>query len=149
MYTRQLPAGGVCAGTAASAGTAPGVGRASTMGSACTVVSACTMSISAAGLQPCPVAPAYICRPVVPTNSSAIVGMVPSIAAFSFAPAAIVGIVLGHIARGQIRRSGERGDGMAIAALWIGYLLSFFCLLFFIVYFGLFALAIGLEMSAT
>jgi hypothetical protein len=31
-------------------------------------------------------------------------------------------IILGHMARGQIRKSGERGDGMAVAGLIIGYL---------------------------
>lgn len=33
----------------------------------------------------------------------------------------IGGIVTGHVALGQIRRSGERGRGLAIAALVIGY----------------------------
>lgn len=34
----------------------------------------------------------------------------------------LVAVVLGHLARGQIRRTGERGDGMAIAGLVLGYL---------------------------
>lgn len=33
-----------------------------------------------------------------------------------------VGIVLGHVARGQIKRTGEGGRGLATAALVIGYL---------------------------
>lgn len=33
----------------------------------------------------------------------------------------IPAIVLGHIARGQIRQSGESGSGMAIAGLIFGY----------------------------
>lgn len=33
-----------------------------------------------------------------------------------------VGIVLGHVARGQIKRTGEGGQGLATAALVIGYL---------------------------
>jgi hypothetical protein len=33
-----------------------------------------------------------------------------------------IGIVLGHVARGQIRRTGEGGRGLATAALIIGYL---------------------------
>ncbi len=31
-------------------------------------------------------------------------------------------VILGHTARAQIRESGERGDGMAIAGLVLGYL---------------------------
>jgi Domain of unknown function (DUF4190)/DUF1707 SHOCT-like domain len=34
----------------------------------------------------------------------------------------IPAVILGHYARGQIRKSGERGDGMAIAGLVFGYL---------------------------
>jgi hypothetical protein len=33
-----------------------------------------------------------------------------------------VGIILGHVARGQIKRTGEGGWGLATAALVIGYL---------------------------
>jgi peptidyl-prolyl cis-trans isomerase B (cyclophilin B) len=33
-----------------------------------------------------------------------------------------IGIVLGHVARGQIKRTGEDGQGLATAALVIGYL---------------------------
>lgn len=143
MYTRQLPAGG------SYAGTAPTAGSAYNGGNSYNGASSYNMSLPAAALQPYVVAPAYVYLPIVPTNTLAIVGMILSIAAFSFAPAAIVGIILGHIARRQIRRSGERGDGMAIAALWIGYLLTLFWLLFFILYFGLIALAVGLEVSTT
>lgn len=38
--------------------------------------------------------------------------------AFLFFP---LGIVFGHVARHQIQRSGEDGDGLAIAGLVIGY----------------------------
>jgi hypothetical protein len=33
-----------------------------------------------------------------------------------------IGIVLGHVARAQIKRTGEGGRGLATAALVIGYL---------------------------
>ena len=33
-----------------------------------------------------------------------------------------LGIVFGHMARGQIKRTGEGGQGLATAALIIGYL---------------------------
>jgi hypothetical protein len=56
-------------------------------------------------------------QPITRTNPLAIVALV---AVFVFSP---IGIVLGHIARGQIRRSGEAGDGLALAALIVGYVL--------------------------
>ena len=36
-------------------------------------------------------------------------------------PASILAIVFGHIARGQIRRTGEKGDGLALAGLVLGW----------------------------
>lgn len=60
-------------------------------------------------------APGY--RPTVSgTNSMAIAAIV---CAVIFAPLAIP---FGHIARSQIRRTGEQGSGIALAALVIGYL---------------------------
>jgi len=58
-----------------------------------------------------------------PTNPSAILALV---LAFVFAPA---GIVLGVIARRQIRQSGEEGDGLALAGIIIGSIASAFWLL--------------------
>ena len=53
-----------------------------------------------------------------PTSTLAILALV---FAFIFPPA---GIVLGHVARTQIRQTGEAGDGLAVAGLWIGYLIT-------------------------
>ncbi|HEX8006528.1 MAG TPA: DUF1707 and DUF4190 domain-containing protein [Trebonia sp.] len=40
-------------------------------------------------------------------------------------------VILGHISRSQIRRSGQRGDGIAIASLVFGYLgMAFWALIF-------------------
>jgi hypothetical protein len=48
--------------------------------------------------------------------------LVPATFGVTFIPA----IVLGHKARAEIRRTGEQGEGMALAGLVIGYLtLSF------------------------
>jgi hypothetical protein len=41
--------------------------------------------------------------------------------AFIFSPAAIV---LGHIAKKQIRQTGEQGEGLATAGLWLGYIFT-------------------------
>jgi hypothetical protein len=49
---------------------------------------------------------------------------------FSLGITAIPAVILGHLARGQIRRTGERGDGMATAGLVLGWLgIAFFVLL--------------------
>ncbi len=49
-----------------------------------------------------------------PTNTMAILALVM---AFVFAPA---GLVLGIIARRQIRQTGEEGDGLALAGIIVG-----------------------------
>lgn len=59
-------------------------------------------------------APVYVVAPA--TNGMAIAALILAVV---FYP---VGIVLGHIARGQIRRNHEGGKGLATAALVIGYL---------------------------
>ena len=70
---------------------------------------------SRTGWQPSgPPAPVYVSVP--PTNGMAIAAL---ILVFVFYP---IGIVLGHVARGQIKRTGEGGRGLATAALVIGYL---------------------------
>jgi hypothetical protein len=55
---------------------------------------------------------------VAPTNTLAILALV---FAFIFPPAAIV---MGHIAKRQMRQTGEQGDGMATAGLWLGYIFT-------------------------
>lgn len=57
--------------------------------------------------------------PVAPTNGVAIASLVCGFIPFI---GAIPAIILGYIARGQIKQSGERGDGMAVAGLVLGYL---------------------------
>ncbi len=79
------------------------------------------------GGQPYP--PPY--APVASTNTMAILALV---FAFIFAPASIF---LGHIAKKQIRQSGEQGEGLATAGLWLGYIFTglyvAFCALWLIV----------------
>ena len=61
---------------------------------------------------------------VRPTNTLAIVSLATGIASYVVVPVigAIVAIVTGHMARGQIRRTGEGGGGLALAGLILGYL---------------------------
>ncbi|MCM2131756.1 DUF4190 domain-containing protein [Larsenimonas rhizosphaerae] len=57
------------------------------------------------------------------TNTMAVIAFLLSLASFMVAPACLGGVVCGHIARHQIRKTGERGDSWALAALIIGYLM--------------------------
>jgi hypothetical protein len=56
-----------------------------------------------------------------PTNGMAVASMVFGIATPLFGLTAIPAVILGHKARSQIRRTGERGNGMALTGLVIGW----------------------------
>lgn len=73
------------------------------------------------------------------TNVWAIVSLVCSLAGIFTGFTAIMGIVGGHIARKQIRTSGEEGDGLALAGLIIGYIVAGAHVAFWVVYFGILA----------
>lgn len=68
-----------------------------------------------------------------PTNTLAILAL---IFGFMFP---IAGIICGHIARGQIKRTGESGDGLALAGLILGYVLTGLTVLFVVGYVVFFA----------
>jgi len=71
-----------------------------------------------------PVAPPSLAPPqLVKTNSLAITSLICGIAQFMFGPlATIPAVVCGHMARHQIRRTGEQGAGMALAGLILGWI---------------------------
>jgi hypothetical protein len=56
-----------------------------------------------------------------PTNSTAVASMIFGLATPLFGLTAIPAVILGHKARGQIRRTGERGSAMALTGLIIGW----------------------------
>jgi uncharacterized membrane protein len=58
------------------------------------------------------------------TNGLAIAALVCGLASFVTCVSAIAAVILGHMARKQIRESGgqQGGDGMALAGLIIGYI---------------------------
>jgi uncharacterized membrane protein len=61
-------------------------------------------------------------RHVVGTNGLAVASLACGLAQFVFGPLpTIPAIVLGHVARHQIRRTGEQGGGMALAGLLLGW----------------------------
>src|SRR5258708_34365387 len=57
------------------------------------------------------------------SNSYAVASLIFGILSWFLCPlvGGVVAVVLGHVARGQIRRSGEGGAGLAIAGLILGY----------------------------
>ena len=59
---------------------------------------------------------------VVGTNGLAVASLACGLAQFMFGPlATIPAIVFGHLARGQIKRTGEQGAGLALAGLILGW----------------------------
>ncbi len=78
-----------------------------------------------------------------PTNTLAVVSLVSSLATFVLGVTAIVGVITGHMALGQIKRTGEGGRGMALAGLIVGYVFIGFTVLA-IVFFAI-AIAFGLA----
>lgn len=61
---------------------------------------------------------------VAKTNILAIVALVTGIAGLTVIPfvSSIVAVVTGHMARKEVRRTGEQGDGLALAGLITGYI---------------------------
>ncbi len=74
------------------------------------------------------------------TNGLAVTSLVTGIVSWFALPlvAGVVAVVLGHIARGQIRRTGETGNGLALGGLVLGYLNIVFCVLMVVLMAALF-----------
>lgn len=69
-----------------------------------------------------PAARAPVATPVTKTNGFAIASLVCGLAQLVFGPlATLPAIVFGHMARGQIKRTGEQGAGLALAGLILGW----------------------------
>lgn len=93
-----------------------------------------------------PVAPPQVWQPQPAvrgpgaTNGTAIAALVCGIAQFcGLGPlGTIPAIVLGHVARNQIRQTGEQGGGMALAGIvlgWVGVGLTILVVLLFVAFF--------------
>jgi len=94
--------------------------------------------------------PGYAAPP--PTNGLAIASLVCSLGGLVTCISAPVGIVLGHVARRQIRQTGEEGGSLATAGLWVGYILTILGLLFvagWITLFVIFANRTGTTTTTT
>ena len=57
------------------------------------------------------------------TNNMSIASLVSGILAWPLCPivGGVLAVIFGHVARNQIKQSGEAGGGMAIAGLVLGY----------------------------
>lgn len=77
------------------------------------------------------------------TNSLAIPALVLSLVGVMFCITAPVGAILGHVAQKQIRETGESGEGMAKAAIIVGWILTGLGALAIAFYVVFIAIAIG------
>lgn len=82
-----------------------------------------------------------------PTNTLAIISLVCGIAGFLTGFSAVAAVICGHVARRQIARTGEDGNGMALAGLITGYIVSLLLLAYIAVVVILFLL-FGLTAAA-
>ena len=76
--------------------------------------------------------------PSRPTNVLAIISLIASCVGFT-----VPGIIMGHIALHQIKRSGEGGHGLALAGVIVGYVLFaivfILTVLYVLLFIGIFA----------
>jgi hypothetical protein len=72
--------------------------------------------------RPMPVPPVVI-APQLRTNGNATAAMICGVLTpFTWGLTAIPAVIMGHKARGDIRRTGEQGDGQALTGIVMGYL---------------------------
>ncbi|MFP6905297.1 MAG: DUF4190 domain-containing protein [Verrucomicrobiota bacterium] len=90
------------------------------------------------GLSPVPPAPAAAPPPLAPPVAAGTSGLAIASLVCSLMCISLVGVILGHLAMGEIRRSGNQlaGSGMATWGLWLGYLGLIGGLIYAIVVFG-------------
>ena len=115
-----------------------------------------------AGQQSAPTSTVPVATPAAiaanrPNNTMAVVSLVTGLGSFiahlipfvGGLTLAVVAIVTGHMALGQIKRTGEPGRGFAIWGLVIGYVHVGLLALFLIFFFGFFLALIGGLFAAT
>lgn len=102
------------------------------------------------GPQPYYGAPGYgYAGPQARTNPLAIASLVCSVGGLVTCISAPVGIVLGHIAKRQIRETGEQGEGMATAGLWVGYIVTLLAVLGLLAWLGFVVFAVSQASDTT
>ncbi|MET7468367.1 DUF4190 domain-containing protein [Micromonospora sp. NPDC005686] len=96
---------------------------------------------------PPPAYPGYA-MPAAATNSLAIVALVLALVGIVSCITAPIGAIMGHVARRQIRETGEQGDGMALAAIIVGWLVSGLVAAFILLYIVIGVIVIGAATSS-
>lgn len=91
--------------------------------------------------------PAYGYPAPTRTNSLALAALILSVVGVTTCITAPVGAILGHVARGQIRERGEEGDGMAKAAIIVGWILTGLMLLAIVAYILIIVFAVSQSNS--
>ncbi|MCW6007519.1 DUF4190 domain-containing protein [Micromonospora sp. CPCC 205371] len=101
--------------------------------------------------QPAPAYPGYGYQPVAspPTNGLAIAALVCALAGIATCISAPVGAILGHVARRQIRERGEAGDGMALAGIIVGWIITGLMVLLVAFYVVIIILAINSDTTGS
>jgi hypothetical protein len=66
----------------------------------------------------------YGTPPAASTNSLAITSLVLSLCGLLCGVTAPIGAIVGHVARRQIRERGEGGDGLALAGIIVGWIVT-------------------------
>ncbi|TMR21227.1 DUF4190 domain-containing protein, partial [Nonomuraea turkmeniaca] len=85
-----------------------------------------------------------------PTNGMAVASLVLGIIGLIFCGlTSLPGVILGHIALNKIKRTGEEGQGMAMAGLVTSYITVVLWLLCWLIFGGLLLSLIGLSAAAT
>lgn len=88
--------------------------------------------------------------PAAPTNGLAVASLVCGLAGWFLLPviAPLLAVIFGHMARGQIRNSGEGGGGMAVAGLVLGYLSLAVALIAFLVFIVIVLVAVAASSAS-
>ncbi|HEY3194923.1 MAG TPA: DUF4190 domain-containing protein [Candidatus Dormibacteraeota bacterium] len=115
------------------------------------------MSTPPSELLPQPVPGGVTVAPATQTNTLAVVSLVTGIGSFvaHIIPfvggftLSVVAIITGHVARGQIKKTGEQGAGMALAGLIIGYVHLAILALVFIFFFGFVVAVLGAIIASS
>ena len=97
-----------------------------------------------------PAPPSPIAGTTTSTNGYAVASLVMGILGWSMIPllGSIGAIVFGHLARAQIRRQPQQGDGLALAGLilgWVSIALWILGILAFFLFFGGLAMLLSLH----
>ncbi|EEP73149.1 hypothetical protein MCAG_03476 [Micromonospora sp. ATCC 39149] len=98
---------------------------------------------------PAPGYPGYGYPPAQRTNGMAVAALVLALVGVASCITAPIGAILGHVARKQIRETGEGGAGMAQAAIIVGWILTGLLVLLITFYVVMIVLAITMDTGSS